>query len=105
MTDPTLPSRDPPDTDPGGHSPPPSSPPELTLRQLGDLVLDAVRAQGAEMHRSLDRVDGSLTFLVEHLREQGTRLGSLERRLAHLEARAPTEPPGWVDSCEPGGES
>lgn len=116
MDEPTLPSTDAPDTDPGGHAPPASSPPDLTLRQLGELVLGAVSEQGSGLRRALEahqrdelehhrRVDGSLTLLVEHVREQGTRLAALERRVAHLEARAPTEPPTYVDASEPGGES
>lgn len=111
MTD----SSDAPDTDPGGHSPPASAPPEMTLSQLGELVLAAVREQGEALRRDLGehqreelrhhrRVTLDLSFVIGHLREQGLRLTLLERRVARLEAGAQSEPPSHVDSSEPGGE-
>ena len=91
-------------TDPGGHEPPPSTPPDVTLRQVADLVLLAIRENHADLCRSLEAhqreemahhlaVDANLTTLIDHRREQDARLAALEHRVSQLEALAPTEPP------------
>ncbi len=119
---PTMPSSErpepePPSTDPGGHEPPPSVPPDISLRQVAELVLLAMREHHRDLRRELGAhqrdelehhraVDANLTMLVEHRHEQDARLAALERRVADLEVRARTDRPSpSVDSLEPGGES
>lgn len=107
--EPTLTSTDapeePPSTDPGGHAPPASTPPDLTLRQVAELVLGALDAhQTAELehHR---RVELQLHEILEQERSFGQRLTELERRVGRLEALAKTDRPApFADASEPGGD-
>lgn len=103
-----APPEEPPSTDRGGHTPPPSTPPQGTLEQFVELVLAGMREELEKHHR---RVEVQLETILQQETSFGRRLTELERRVDGLDERLreferakTVRPPGYTDTSEPGGE-